>query len=171
MTDTASKRVLDFTNVKDRGAFNPRHVPAGDYRMKVTAVTETNIKDSSDKQWVFTLQLTSRSQNTYPYRCQLKENVLWKIRNLLIAAGLNVPKKKVNVDPNRVVGREIGATLEDHEYEGKMSSEVVAVFPVSDLSGEEPPSNDDDGDAEDSEEIDTGDASEEDLEELDVEEL
>src|SRR5690606_37303696 len=71
--------------------------------------------------------------NSYPYYCKLQENQLWKLRNLLIAAGLSVPKKKLKLDPNRVVGKTIGVTMEDDEYDGKLKSVIAAVFPAAEL--------------------------------------
>lgn len=133
----ASAQAVDFSGVKDRGAFNPKRVKEGDYAAVVTKVEDAKAKDSGNKMWVFTIKLKTHSQNSYPYRCVLTENQMWKLRNLGIAAGLNVPKKRVKFDPNKIVGKQIGVTMEDDEYDkdGKTyyKSEVAAVFPVSEL--------------------------------------
>lgn len=131
---TVSAKNLDFSGVKDRGAFNPRRVAEGDYRAKIVKVEDSPTKESGKDQWVFTIKLAKFSQNSYPYRCQLEANTLWKIRNLAIAAGVNVPKKRVKVNPNKLVGRDIGVTMEDDEYEGRPKSEIAAVFPVNELT-------------------------------------
>lgn len=133
MPDAVTPQVIDFTNVKDRGAFNPRHMPAGDYLGKITGVVDSPTKEKKEPQWIFTVSIAASATASYPYRCQLQESTLWKIRNLFVAAGMTVPKKRVKVDPSRIVGKSIGITLEDHEYENKLSSEIVAVFPTSDL--------------------------------------
>lgn len=159
----ATRRTIDFTNVKDRGKYNPKHKPEGDYRAKVISVEETTSKQENDM-WVYAIQLTSDASAVYPERIVLKENSLWKLRNLLQAAGMNVPKKKVAVDPNKVVGREIGITLEDDEYEGKMKSVISAVFKASELADDEP--EDSDAETEDDEQVD-----DDDLDELEVDEL
>lgn len=140
MADTAAptKMILDFTNVKDSSGVNPVHRPAGDYRVKLVKVEAVpNKKDPSITNWVFHFTPTDMQSATYPYYCVLQENQLWKVRNLLIACGLSVPKKKVNVDPNKLVGREIGVTLDDDEYEGKMKSVITALFPASDLEDDD----------------------------------
>lgn len=137
----ASAKAVDFSTVKDGGgAFSPRRVEAGDYSAKIVKVEDNESKKSGDFQYLFTFKLTKYSQNSYPYYCKLQENQLWKLRNLLIAAGLNVPKKRMKLDPNKVVGRTVGVTMEDDEYEGKRKSVIAAVFSASELadSDEEP---------------------------------
>lgn len=163
--DQATSKTLDFTNVKDRGNFNPKQKPEGDYRAKITGVTE---RDSSkgNPMWEFAVQLTTDSSAVYPERCVLIDSSLWKLRNLLQACGLSVPKKKVKVDPKKIVGKEIGVTLEDDEYEGKMKSVIAAVFKASELTGDEPDGDDD----EDSEDAGVG-TDEDDLDEIEVDEL
>lgn len=134
----ATAKTADFSGVKDRGAFNPRRVPEGDYAAIVTKVEDKPTKADGKFQWEFTIKLKKFSQNSYPYRCQLAENQLWKVRNLMVAGGINVPKKRVKIDPNKVVGKNIGVTMEDDEYErdGKTQykSEIAAVFPVAELA-------------------------------------
>lgn len=138
----ASAAQLDFTNVKDGGNFNKKHQAPGDYKAKVTKVADAKSKKDNAKMWLYTIQVGT---GTYPLYCKLEENQLWKIRNLFVAGGINVPKKRVNVDPNKVVGKTIGVTLEDEEYEGKMQSSVSATFPVSELEeGDEDDEDDED---------------------------
>lgn len=136
--DSAAKPVqVDFTNVKDGGNFNKKRQPAGDYKADIIKVTDVAKKGEKKKSmWLFTITVKS---GTYPYYCNyLEENQLWKIRNLFIAAGINVPKKRLQVDPNKVVGRSIGVTLEDDEYDGKAQSNIASTFPTSELDGDEP---------------------------------
>jgi hypothetical protein len=142
----ATAHAVDFSSVKERGAFNPKRVEAGDYAAIVTKVEDTTVQkgdNAGDFMYVFTLKLQKFSQNTYPYRCALRENQLWKLRNLAVAAGINVPKKRMKFDPNKLVGKLVGVTMEDDEYEkdGKTQykSEISAVFPAAELAdGVEP---------------------------------
>lgn len=153
-TDTAKKagkRVLDFTNVKDAGEFNPKQKPEGDYRGIITKVTESVSKNENDM-WTFTVQLKEDRSATYPHRCTLNVESLWKVRNLFVAAGKQVPKKKVNVDPNILVGKEIGIALIDEEYNDKVKSVIDSVFPASDLVEEDEPDEDEVDDVEEEEE-------------------
>lgn len=127
------KRVIDFTNVKDRGQFNPRHLPEGIYTAKITAFTDSVAKSSGNDMWTYTIQLTDHPSAIYPYRCTLTAESLWKIRNLLIACGIEVPKKRLNVDPERPVGKDVIVELEDDEYEGRPKSNVLNVYHIDDL--------------------------------------
>jgi len=137
----ATAKSLDFTNVKEGGEFNKKRQTQGDYKAKVMAVKDSPTKDDGTPQWCFTIKVGS---GTYPYYCKLVENQLWKIRNLFVAAGLTVPKKKVKVNPDLVVGKDIAVTLEDDEYNGRMQSNLASIFPMSELEGS--PSDDEDAD-------------------------
>jgi hypothetical protein len=149
----ASVRTIDMSNVKDGGGtFNKRRVVAGDYEGKIVKVEDAKVKKGDNEgefQYLFTIVLSSHPANKYPYYCTLVANQLWKLRNLFIAAGKQVPKKKVKLDPNVIVGKTIGVTMEDDEYEGKAQSVIAAVFPASELSAVE--SDDDEDDATDDE--------------------
>ena len=137
----ASKKALDFSGVKDGSIFSTAHLEEGDYSAKIIQVEDRESKDGEDM-WVFAIQLNDRKSAVYPFYCKLVENQLWKLRNLLIAAGKSVPKKRVAVDPNSIVGKAIGVTLEDDEYEGRLKSSIAAVFPASELADDEDPDED-----------------------------
>jgi hypothetical protein len=166
----ATAQAMDFTNVKEAGNFNPKRVPEGSYKAKIVKVDDHTSKGSKVvDNWVFTIQLTAagRSRGTYPYYCGFDEKFAWKIRNLLIAAGMAVPKKKVKVDPNKLVGKFIGVEMENDDFEGKLKSAITATFPVDELDGDAPTGgsgSDDDTD----EDTDVTDGEDE---ELDLEEL
>lgn len=145
---TAKKHTLDMTNVKEASGINPKRMPAGDYLAVIVGVEET-MKDETPM-WRFDFQLEDHRNAVYPYYCKLQENQLWKVRNLLIAAGKKVPKKRVAVDPNKLLKVTIGITLEDDEYEGKLKSVVDAVFPASELADPATPEADDDAELESS---------------------
>ena len=130
----ASAKAVDFSGVKDRGNFNPKHIAEGDYAATVVKVEDSESKKDQSFQYVFTIKVDKFSQNSYPYYCKLQENQLWKLRNIAVAAGLNVPKKRMKFDPNKVVGKKIGVTMADDEYDGKVKSVIDAVFPVSELA-------------------------------------
>lgn len=167
MSDNPKKRVLDFTNVKDASQFNPRRIPAGDYKCKVVSVEEGESK-SGNAQWIFAIQ-PAGVRSMYPYYCSFEDKALWKIRNLLIAAGIDVPKKRVGVDPNKIVGKTIGASFDDDEYEGKAKSTIVAVFPASEVTSTPDLKKSSKAAAEDDEDEDEVDEDE--MEEMDVEDL
>lgn len=130
----ATPQVMDFTNVKDdnEGGFRPRHVPDGDYRAKVTKCEDHKSK-TGNPMWVFTIELEGHSRASYPYYVAFEEKQAWKIRNLLIAAGMTVPKKRVRIDPTKLIGKTIGVAMEGEEFNDKMKSVIAATFPASDV--------------------------------------
>lgn len=176
----ATKAAIDMTNVKEQSNVRPKRKPEGDYRAKVLSVDD-HTSGAGNKGWQFVIQLTTDSRATYPYHCQHDEKFAWKIRNLAMACGKAVPKKKVMVDPNAFVGKEIGIALEDDEYEGKPKSQIIAVFPVSELTADSPASasrssgksrgssssdSDDTDDVDDADDVDESGDDDLDLEEL-----
>lgn len=169
----ATKRTVDMTDVKDGGQFNPKHQREGDYKAKITDVVDALPKkkdgEKRDKtpMWVFTIKVGS---GTYPYYCKLQDNQLWKVRNLAIAAGMSVPKKKINLDPNKLIGKNIAVTLEDDEYEGKLKSVISATFPVSELDADDLDDDDDDEDEDEDDEDEDEDDEEDDDDEDDDDE-
>lgn len=166
MTTTA--RAVDFSNVKEGGNFNRNRIPAGDYIATIVKVEDSPAKSDGVFQYLFTIKVDKYPTRAFPYYCKLQENQLWKLRNLLIAAGITVPKRKVKVDPNRAVGKRIGVTIEDGEYEGKEQSDIAAVFPAAELAdGNQTVEDDDDlvDDVDAEEEVDEEvDADDEDVE-------
>jgi hypothetical protein len=146
----ASEAVVDFTNVQDGGdTFNKKRQREGDYKATIKSVKDAPSKKDNINQWLFTIQVGS---GTYPYYCKHQENQYWKIRNLLQAAGMNVPKKRVKVDPNKLVGRNIAVTLEDDEYDGKLQSNIAHTFALADLEDQTVPAEADDAEVDDDEE-------------------
>ena len=177
MADKVSAQALDFSNVKERGPINPIHQAEGDYRASIKSVQDITMGDTKRPAWMFIITV---GKGNYPYRCGFNENELWKIRNLFVACGIAVPKKRLKVDPTKVVGRPLGVSLEDHEYDGRMSSQIGSTFPVSELEGDGEPVDDEDEEGETESEAEEEEAEEEtaqeeeeddDLEALDIEDL
>lgn len=168
----ATAHALDMTDVKDGSQFNPKRQREGDYKAKITGVEDQLPKrkegEPADKtpMWVFAISVGS---GTYPFYCKLQANQLWKVRNLAIAAGISVPKKKIKLDPNKLIGKSIAVTLEDDEYDGKTKSVISATFPLSELDDDDNEPDDEEDDEEDEDEEET-DEEEEDDEEEDEEE-
>lgn len=161
----ASAKNVDFSNVKDVGNFNKKRIPAGDYLATISNIEDAESKGDGVFQYLVSIKINKKPSSVFPYYCKLQENQLWKLRNLLIAAGIQVPKRRMKVDPNRLIGKIIGVTVEDDEYDGKEQSTVQGVFPASELSD----GYSDDPNAEDSED-DAEDVEDENLEDLEDEE-
>ncbi len=162
----ATTKVIDMTDVRDKGNFNPRRVKPGDYRAKVVAVEDHKPKDSAAaNQWVFTVSLVDNARATYPYYVGWDKDQAWKSHGLAVAAGLIPADKraKMKFDPNKLVGKEIGVALDDDEYNGKVKSKIVQVFSPSELGKANGP---DDVDEDDVDEDDTDIDEDVDLEDI-----
>lgn len=131
----AAAAIIDFSNVKERGNFNPKNIESGDYVAEITKVEQTEAKDG-ESMWVFSVVLEDVPRATYPYYCKLVDNQFWKVKALFGAAGVNVGQRKVKVDPNKLVGKTIGVAMEDDEYEGRLKSVIAEVFPPDEVTGE-----------------------------------
>jgi hypothetical protein len=153
--DSGKSFVLDFSNVKDQSGYNPTHMPAGDYEGTIKDAEYSDSK-AGNAMVTYAVALADRPSAVYRYNCVLTEASLWKLRNLIVAAGKTIPKKKVKLSAavlNSIIGKSIGITLEDDEYEGKMRSQIVGCFPASDLPDDsDVPDDDTDDDVEDPEE-------------------
>lgn len=131
----AKKMNLDFSKVKDGGNFNKKRIPSGDYLATITKVEDSPAKGDGSDMLLFSIKIDKHPSSVLPYYCKIQENQLWKLRNIFIAAGMSIPKRKMAVDPNKVVGKKIGVTIEDTYYDEKdqEQSEVGGVFPASEL--------------------------------------
>jgi hypothetical protein len=148
----ASKKKLDFTNVKDGPQFNSKQMPEGDYAAIITGVEDVTSANDNEM-WVYTIKLKDYPRASYPFRCILTEKSIWRVRNLFEAAGVKITKKMLTLDPNRIVGKEIGVALEDDEYEGNARSQITAVMPLDEMMvNNNAPELDDEEDLEEEEE-------------------
>ncbi|MCA1839732.1 MAG: hypothetical protein LC723_05295 [Actinobacteria bacterium] len=128
----------DFSEIKARGAFSPKHVEEGDYRftiVKSEVVAIKNGDNAGQDQAVFTLVSKQIRGATYPYYAPLGGKNAWKLRTIIEAAGLSTQgKTALSFNTDRLHGKEIGATLVDDEYQGRMKSTVDQIFPAGELN-------------------------------------
>lgn len=152
----ATKRKIDLRNVKESGSFRPRRVEEGEYVGKITNV-EDHTSNKGGEGWVFTFILDDNARNSYPIYVQSDDKSAWKVRKLMIAAGLKAPKSLIMFDPNKLVNRKIGVYMEDDEYEGREKSNVADFIPVDEVTNHDEIPDDQEiaeEDLEDEEEID-----------------
>ena len=122
-----SKITLDFSNVREGSTFSPRRLPEGSYLADIAKVEHKESK-AGNPMLVYTIIPVDHPTAVYPYYILLDEKQLWKFRALLLAAGKDVPKRKVTVDPESIVGKRVMIDLEDDEWEGREKSVVAGVF-------------------------------------------
>ena len=143
--------VVDFSDVKESTGINPKAQPEGDYLMKIVKVDMMKTKEKGDPMALILFQDANMRSAVYPYYCTFATNMLWKIRNTFIAAGVPVPKGKGKIDLAKLVNKEVGVTLEDDEYDGKPKSVISSVFHRDELEPTEAEEDDELEDDEDEE--------------------
>lgn len=178
---------VDFSEVEDKRG-GKRYKP-GDYGVKVVEVTKGKTQNKGTPQISFKCKFVEGKYkgDTIFHNCNLLPQSLWVLRNALEALGKKVPKKVVKIDLNGLVGKKMGITIEDDEYENKVRSRVVDTFPYSELEDrqagtdeeldeddeddEDEDEDDDDEDEDDEDEDDDEDDEDEDVEEVDLDDV
>lgn len=122
-----TKITLDFSNVSEGSTFSPRRLQEGTY-LATLAKVESKTSKAGNQMLVYTVIPVEHPTAVYPYYVLLDEKQLWKFRALLLAAGKEVPKRKVTVDPESIIGKQIMIDLEDDEWEGREKSSIAGVF-------------------------------------------
>lgn len=123
-----AKITLDFSNVSEGSTFSPRRLPEGPY-LATLAKVESKTSKAGNPMLVYTVIPVEHPTAVYPYYVLLEDRQLWKFRALLLAAGKEVPKRKVTVDPESIIGKQIMIDLEDDEWEGREKSTIAGIFP------------------------------------------
>ncbi|WNN96065.1 hypothetical protein SEA_SCHIMMELS22_34 [Microbacterium phage Schimmels22] len=156
----AKKIRLDFTKVEERSGWNTKGIPEGLYRMKVASVVEQEANDGTDM-LVYALVPTDQryAARRFPYYCKLQPNQLFKIRDLLVATGMSVPKKALNIDPAAPVGKEVAVEVTDEvgQYAGRSNANAVYALSILDDGEDAPESDEDDEEYEGDEEAEEAD--------------
>ena len=124
-----TKISIDFSDVK-APAFSTVYQAPGVYNAEITGWKMTKTKSDNTDMLVFAIKAGS---GRYPYYCKIVQNQLWKLRELIEAAGTEVPSKVVQIDPAKYVGAKINVELEDDTYNGKLRSRVARVAPFSEV--------------------------------------
>ena len=103
-------------------------IPAGDYAMKCTGVTEETSRNDNEM-LVFRFEGIEGKAKGRSFRlhCALVEKAYWKLRQVLEALGVECPDDPSDLDPEDVIGVEVIGTVADNEYEGKINSRLEEI--------------------------------------------
>lgn len=160
--------VVDFSDSESREGKKRtggrKHYPEGDYAAKCT---KAELGKSGDKETPRVEALYKFTQGKYKGKeirddLYLTPKSLWRLRQTLEAMEIEVPSKKVRIDPKKMVGKEVALTLEDDEYDEKTYSRVVDTFLLSELEELAGDEDDEDLDEDDDEADDDEDEDEDD---------
>lgn len=128
-----AKISIDFSDVKTP-SFVTLHQEPGVYNAEIIGVEMVKTKSDNTDMLVFAVKA---GPGRYPYYCKIVPNQLWKLRELIEAAGTKVPSKVVQIDPDKYVGKKINVELEDDTYNGKLRSRVARVAQFTEVEHKE----------------------------------
>lgn len=125
-----AKLRIDFSQVEDS-----TNVAPGRHIARVKEVTQGEGQSYPYLRW--NLQIVEgRSKGLHiSYFTSLSPRALFKLRELLVALGVNVPKSAVSIDPNKLVGRTLGIEVEIENKAGEEYPEVKKVFSTKKMEG------------------------------------
>lgn len=125
---------IDFTGV-EVGARSV-HVPEGDYLLQVTGCELRSKQDNESRKYLSwsakVVEPKAHAGKPLYYRTSLVPEALWNLRGFLIAllGADKVPQRAVDIPIAKIVAAKplFGATVQDDEYNGKLRSEIAAVY-------------------------------------------
>jgi hypothetical protein len=127
--------VIDFTDMKEPSNINPKQVEPGEYLATIVGVEDKKSQKDQADMWLVIFKVDGEPSARYPYYVKHSDKAsAWKAFNLFHCAGFNAKRGKMKLDPDKLVNRTVGVTMEDDEYEGRMKSVVTRVFSPSELS-------------------------------------
>jgi hypothetical protein len=174
----AKPLAVDFSGVESGGG--RVRVPEDDYHVRVATVKQQESKAGNQMLvWDFEFMDGKAKGKKIRDRTVLTTEALWKLKQLLEAMGIAVPSKRVALDLRKYIGKELGVTVVDEEYEGKMYSKVSDYVSIDVLDSIDTDDEDEDEDEEEpapkkakkSKKAKKDEDEDEDIEELDLDEL
>lgn len=180
---------IDFGKEVEGGGGGVR-VPENDYKLKILKLKKIRASEKDTPGIAITVKIVDGKYagKKLTDRLWITPKSLWRLRSLLEALGMEVPKKAVKLPSKKLVGKEVGATIVDDEpYKGKIKSKIgdwIDLETLADLDSDEDDEDeefddddevdeDEDSDDEDDDEDEDEDEDEEDddLEDMDRKEL
>lgn len=164
----------------DGGGGGSVRVPEGDYHVKITEIKQDTSQAGNAKIVISYKGLDGALKGKV-----LKEHMAitaktgWRVRNWIRAIGARIPENEFDLPFAKMVGKELGITLQDDSYtnnQGKtvINSKVSDYLSLDDLAGAEEEDDDTDEEEEDTDSEDTDEEEaddEEELEDLDLDSL
>jgi hypothetical protein len=138
-----AKLTVDFSGIEVRQG--SVHLPEGDYLVEVANCEMLAKKDDESRKylnWALRVVLPEayRGKTVY-YRTSLVKESLWNLRKFLVdlLGEDKVPQKAVDIPLAAIVARkpQVGVTLQDDEYNGKIKSEVAVTFSKSEYQSDQ----------------------------------
>ncbi len=124
-----AKWKLDFSGVEDTPEITP-----GRYLVKVKEIEKKEGSEYPYLQWTLVIVSGKGKGLHIRHITSLKPSALFNLRNTLVSLGLSVPKSAISLDPDKLIGRQMGVEVVMRPYEGKDYANVKKTFPASEFS-------------------------------------
>jgi hypothetical protein len=175
---------IDFRKEEEGGGGGIR-IPENDYAAKIVGAKKIRSSEKDTPGILIKCKVTSGKQKgkVLPDRLWITPKSLWRIRSLLEAIGVTVPKSVVNVPLKKLLNKELGITVvDDDPYQGRIKSKIADFIDLETLNEDNDDEDDDDDedvddddsdddeedeDSDDDDEDDSDDDDEDDEDELD----
>lgn len=128
--------LIPFSEWDDADKKEAALLPEGDYVLRVVSVETTKIKTGTNEGTPGLVVWFQPVNGPYADsfivdRFYIMKSTLWRFAAFLRAAGLKVTQNDMSLPYNKLVGRQVTATLVDgDEYKNKRKSEVSGYAPV-----------------------------------------
>lgn len=120
---------VDFTNVSEGGG----KLPAGSYVCKITKVEVKDGAKGKYLNWELTVGTGPEKGGKIYHITSLTVKALFKLREFMIACGLDVPKKMTDIDTDKIIGRIVGIDVIDSTYRDKTTGETKPTTDIKEL--------------------------------------
>lgn len=138
---------VDFSGVESGGGRT--RIPEGDYKVTVDTVKQAESKAGNAMLvWDFKISEGKFAGKKLRDRTTLTPESLWKLKQVLEAMGISVPSKQVALKLSNYIGKDLGVTVVDDEYEGRISSKVADYVSVDVIDGSDIEEEEEDEDEE-----------------------
>lgn len=148
---------IDFSKEVEGGGGGVR-IPENDYKGQIVKIKKIRSSEKDTPGLAVTVKVTEGKfkGKKLTDRLWITPKSLWRVRSLLEALGLSVPKKVVNIPIKKIIGKEVGMTvIDDEPYNGRIKSKIgdfVDLETLADLDDEDDEDFDEDEDDEDEDE-------------------
>lgn len=125
-------------SVNMEGVKSFKALPEGEYAVRVSDV-QVETSENSGKQylaWELEVSEGTHEGSKLFHNTSLQPQSLFNLRNLLEAAGMEVPDGAMDLDLNELMNLEFGVTVEHENYQGKDKARIVDVFSLDEESDE-----------------------------------
>lgn len=136
-----AEMVIDLSNYKDR--FGSR-VPEGNYLVQIEDI-ESDKSKAGNAMLVVSMRIIGGEQDGANLidRLTLSDKAMFRVVAFLNGLGIKTPRKKIRIDPQRILGKKVRVDVADGEpFNGTVRSEIKAYIRVA-SSGSESDAGDD----------------------------